>query len=692
MAKFQLKTTLSVLEDLGINNYSNAAAVLSEIVANAWDADAEAVWIDVKGSGKKRVMTIEDSGVGMKAAEVNAHYLKVGYKRRESSQGGVTRKGRRVMGRKGIGKLAVFSIAKTIEVHTVSGSARNAFKMDLDVLRAKAKSGKPYYPEAIKCATDLSRGTRIVLRDIDPSLKLADKYLRRHLSRRFTVIDGSHDFEIVVNGKQITLADRDYYGKLQYLWHYGMPQIIDLAKNAKKEEGRGVVLTVPNSKGKASKCKVSGWIGSAETRRQLSSEDDENLNRLSLVVRGKLAHENLLDEFSEGGVYASYLIGEIHADFLDADDRRDIATSSRQRIIEDDPRYVALKNFLQKELKHIESSWTAMRNQQGAEQAKDIPAIREWYNALTAREQKIATMMLGRVNTLPIDIEDRRTFFKQAVLAFEAFRVKQNLDALESMTGEQVLAAVDLFQSVDDIEAANYLNLVKQRVAIIDALERLVDENQKEEFLKRHIFKYLWLLNTAWEHATEYAVMEKSVMKMISEAGGKGTTTLSKEIQRSRVDIRYRLVGGRHVIIELKRAEVKTNTADLLKQVQKYAAGMRNLLADSGKPNEPFEIVILVGKQLSDWSDYSAAREDSAKTLAHQNARVMLYDEVLSTARGMYAEFISKARDASKIADLLESIEESEMTRVGIVVPGKKVKSLPKASTMRAIVRRKKIA
>jgi len=44
--RFKLTISLNVLEHLGINLYSNVASVLSEIVANAWDADATEVHID----------------------------------------------------------------------------------------------------------------------------------------------------------------------------------------------------------------------------------------------------------------------------------------------------------------------------------------------------------------------------------------------------------------------------------------------------------------------------------------------------------------------------------------------------------------------------------------------------------------------------------------------------------------------
>ena len=38
--KFIMSLSLNVLNHLGINLYSNIPAVLSEIVANSWDADA----------------------------------------------------------------------------------------------------------------------------------------------------------------------------------------------------------------------------------------------------------------------------------------------------------------------------------------------------------------------------------------------------------------------------------------------------------------------------------------------------------------------------------------------------------------------------------------------------------------------------------------------------------------------------
>ena len=155
--------SLNALEHLGINLYSNIPAVLSEIVANAWDADAKRVTITIdKGN---ETISIEDDGTGMDRDGVIDRFLTVGFKRREEL-GGVTAEGRKPMGRKGIGKLSIFSIAQIAEVYTILGKTRTQFMMDREVIR-KAIAGKAthiYKPKELdQWPVGLKKGTRIVL-------------------------------------------------------------------------------------------------------------------------------------------------------------------------------------------------------------------------------------------------------------------------------------------------------------------------------------------------------------------------------------------------------------------------------------------------------------------------------------------------------------------------------------------------
>ena len=56
-SKYTLKIDLNVLNHLGLNLYSNVPAVLSELIANAWDADSTEVKIIV--SNDKSEIRIE---------------------------------------------------------------------------------------------------------------------------------------------------------------------------------------------------------------------------------------------------------------------------------------------------------------------------------------------------------------------------------------------------------------------------------------------------------------------------------------------------------------------------------------------------------------------------------------------------------------------------------------------------------
>lgn len=144
---FEMTVDLNVLEHLGINLYSNIAAVLTEAVANAWDADAENVIVRVDPNSEW--IEIEDDGVGMTVDELNGKYLRVGYRRREEDgeHGRITAKKRPVMGRKGLGKLSLFSIAETIEVQSArDGSEAAGFTMRVDGIKQAVSDKKPYNP------------------------------------------------------------------------------------------------------------------------------------------------------------------------------------------------------------------------------------------------------------------------------------------------------------------------------------------------------------------------------------------------------------------------------------------------------------------------------------------------------------------------------------------------------------------
>ncbi|MCH5226653.1 MAG: hypothetical protein J1F16_02370 [Muribaculaceae bacterium] len=150
--------------------------------------------------------------------------------------------------------------------------------------------------------------------------------------------------------------------------------------------------------------KITGWIGTAG-----KPSDIEGNNKISLITRGKLAQEDVLSSYGEGGVYSSYVIGEINADFLDDDNSKDISTSNRQQYIEDDERYIALKSHIYTLLKNIQRTWTDLRKEKSTEKIlNSIPIIKEWYNNLKPSTKKYAQRLFASIESMRFDEDETK--------------------------------------------------------------------------------------------------------------------------------------------------------------------------------------------------------------------------------------------------------------------------------------------
>ena len=82
--QFTFEISLSVLNHLGRNLYRSFMTVLGEAISNAWDADAENVWLFI--DREENFFVIKDDGIGMAAEDFQDKFLKIGYsKRRDGS-------------------------------------------------------------------------------------------------------------------------------------------------------------------------------------------------------------------------------------------------------------------------------------------------------------------------------------------------------------------------------------------------------------------------------------------------------------------------------------------------------------------------------------------------------------------------------------------------------------------------------
>jgi hypothetical protein len=550
------------------------------------------------------------------------------------------------MGRKGIGKLSLFSIAKRIEVaSTTPKKGKSHLRLDADDIRTAITEHQSYHPRSLPLATTPKKhGTRIVLRNLKLNLTAATKKaLRRRLARRFSVIGPKQQFVVAVDGKPIGLADRDYFKSIEFLWSIGNVgnEYATLCVNATKKK------KLPGDVSPSKGYEIKGWIGTFDERKSIV--DEEN-NTLSVLAWGKLVHEDLLEALGVGGIYSKYLIGELRADFLDLDQEPDIATTDRQHLKEDDPRFSELQEFVRRQLlRPIEDDWNEWRSDNAMTRALEVPAVKEWYEDLPSKHRTPAKQLFGKIGRLPVANDDtRREIYRHAILAFERLRFKDALDTIDKIQSPADFAILEaVFGDIEDLEALQYHDIARGRFELLQKFVGIA-ETEKEKVIQNYLFDNIWLLDPSWERGSTNLRVEQVVTKEF----GKLDAKLSPAEKLARFDIKYRTAAGKHIIIELKRYGVAENINDLMKQLMKYRTALGKVL-EKKFPKEPrlIECVLVLGTKFA-----GASGDEGSRMLSTINARWTTYDTLIEDSVRSYGDYIKAQEKVSKLSDVLDRI------------------------------------
>lgn len=665
--KFRIE--LNVLKHLGIGLYSSTPSILTEMIANAWDADAKKV--DIQLDTSNGCIVIDDDGHGMTHGDVQEKFLAVGYSRRTSPSRNFSLSGsRRVMGRKGIGKLAMFSLAKMVSIVTkAGGSDAVAFQIDVGELLKSAEASKDvadYAVKSIPVPDDFSKehGTRITLTELNTKINATEAYLRPRLARRFGVF--SDTFRVALCGSDITRSDAGYYSDLQFLWCFDedtRKKIEPLAVNLASYEDEAT--------GKTEKCinaaseqlvidpagmRVGGFIASVDKPSKLG-RGDESLNRISVFANGRLFQEDVLPELGDARYFNSYLVGEVHADFLDDDDC-DRATASRESIRHDDERFQALRNHLRTVFATIRGQWDDWRTAQGYSKSSDKnPEIESWIQGLKdARDRKAADRLMTSIDKLALsndeakDATSKKLLYKSAIVGFEKLRARSQLDLLDKITDVLSPEFQSIFASIDEIEANYYVEMVRDRISIIEKFEtEIVDEKKHEKVAQNYLFDHLWLLDPTWDRVQGSAEMEVRLSEELKRA-------CPDSDEGARLDIAYRTTSGRHVIIELKRPGLYVKASVLEAQGRKYVEAVEqwyrdhpDVLGMNGRL-PPIDVYFLVSRAPD-------LNERESKSWDAYNLKMLTYSGLISNAKLAYQSYLAINKDVGgKLSKLLDSL------------------------------------
>lgn len=371
---FKFAISLSVLNHLGRNLYRNFITVLGEAISNSWDADAKNVWVNIDWENKH--FLVVDDGSGMDAEAFQNRFLKIGYSKRKEN-GNQTDRGRPFIGAKGIGKLALLSCAQRVTILSKTGSSASIGgaidNTGLDAAIQNDLVPEDYPLEAPDAGISdqnfesSANGTLLKFEGASVLERVSEDQIRKLLAMnfRFALIDT--DFRIWVNGSQISVNDlKALAEKTQIIWRIDdfSDEFLEICNNVQR-----------TSKAPATNLKIKGYLATVEKPSNLKvrgAAGDERAT-VDLFVNGRLREKNLIRHFPTQRIAESYLYGQIHFDEMDGDGDTPF-TSSREGVVESNPQYIALCDYMRKEfLPLVIDEWDKFRLELGKQGDEENP-------------------------------------------------------------------------------------------------------------------------------------------------------------------------------------------------------------------------------------------------------------------------------------------------------------------------------
>ncbi|MCO6547678.1 MAG: ATP-binding protein [Gilliamella sp.] len=347
--KYTLNFAPSVIESLGIGLYKQIPQALEELISNSWDADATKVQIIIDYS--KKEIKVLDNGNGMTYEELNSDFLTVSKNRRLS--GDITKKGRSVTGKKGLGKLALFGIANEIQVTSVKDGKKNAFSMNFKKIK-ETKSNDRYHPNTISYNENVDKpkhGTCFLITDLTIKNIMPLEDLQHSLARRFNKYS-KDNFLVTLSdskGNEVNLDEEAFFENIKpknVQFEFKFPD------DFKTEIEEKTALKELNDHG------IKGVVYTASKPLRAKEQG------FGILIRGKLTGDPITYQFSDraNDNFYSYSAGYFEMDFIDEDKEEDFISTDRQSVLWDkDENLIKTRNCMQSLINIIMRKWRNKR-------------------------------------------------------------------------------------------------------------------------------------------------------------------------------------------------------------------------------------------------------------------------------------------------------------------------------------------
>jgi len=633
---FEVKFSPVVIKHLGINMYSTLPPVLSELITNSYDADATTVIIKI--NQLKKDIEISDNGCGMTEQELNNDFLKIGRNRRDTKPNKSPQYHRLVTGKKGLGKLSVFGICKSIYVESCKNGKINAFEMNYDTLLSQGEKDEALKLDAIIDNQDTTKNsyTKIILKDLTRKTEIPVENTANSLLNRLNIF--SDNFIVTIedekNSKTLTKKERDkvLYKDEQFFWI--IPDDL-LNGKIKLDAPTTQYIQEKNIKGKIFTTK--------ETLR-------DDLTGITLYARGKLANEPSFFGVKLSNSHAySYMSGTLEVDFIDEDSGEDNISTARNSLIWENDSMRQLKLNLETLIRKLGSLWKDLRREEKKKEIKESGAFdTTWYEKITygSQEKKLAEKITNLVIDSDMEINKATSLLTYVEGAFEfdtfieyAREIEENVDANKLLK---------LLQDWEIIESKEHYRLSLGRIETIEKFDKLINSNTLEvakkgiETMHSFLNKFPWILEPRISSFDEEVTYKNFLVKEFDDS--------SEPAEDRRIDFLCKGSGNTIYIIEIKRAQKIIGLKEL-NQIKSYQRFIKSKLEENDRGHTQVKAYI-IGKESAKDKD---VQEEIKESLMHDRF-VLNYSQMLSQARRYHQEFIDAYEKTNNLQSLKHQI------------------------------------
>ncbi len=416
---------------------------------------------------------------------------------------------------------------------------------------------------------------------------------------------------------------------------------------------------------------VMGWVAMAK-----ESYRNEEMAGVRIYARGKIVATTRDFEQRAGftGEFAtrSYMVGEVHADWLDDDDDEDLVRTDRQSILWESDKGAGLRSWGAEIVREIGRLGREPRRTKVKKRFREVSNLERRARERFADESvvQVALNLGDKIGGFAAEDElsdseyvDGLTQVILSVAPHQAL-VTAFQDFERTRTGGQEPSLdelIDLFGKTRVAESASYAQIASERVRILDQLDTIIFDTARDEAaLQRIITEAPWLIQPDWTVITANQSLKtfKTSFENYLKREHDIDAVLVIEYETKRPDFTLVAVGGMLHFVEIKASGHALDDEDM-KRLYRYVDALKQFFESNPDMAAEFP-----RKWRIDLVVDSVALKDPINkrtfqaTLDANEVFQLSWDDFRNRARRTNEAFLQARDSAKSAADALEKVAD----------------------------------